>query len=100
MDWTAVVIAIVGSGAVTALVNAIIQTAQARAKKKSVEQRALCFLLLGEIRDFGNGLCSSNTIDEDDYRHFEELYQTYKALGGNGFADKLHEAVEKIPLKQ
>ena len=99
MDWTVIIVAVVGSGAVTAIVNAIIRAVENKRKQKSAETKALTLLLLGEIREFGDVLLQQNYLDEEDYRHFEELYQTHKALGGNGYADKLYAEILKMPVK-
>ena len=98
MDWTAIVIAIAGSSALTAVINLI----GAFVKKKSVDRKALRLLILGEIREYAKYLNDQNDknggISDTDYKHFEALYETYKALDGDGYADKVHADVKAIQI--
>lgn len=35
-------------------------------------------------------------VSEEDYKRFVEDYQSYKAIGGNGYVDDLKESIEKL----
>ena len=102
MDWTAIIIAVIGSGLITAIVNAVIRQMEKKRDDKTLEKKALRLLILGEIREYGKDLvrkCEENGgIEQMDYNHFDELYKTYKALNGDGFADKVNDEIKKLQI--
>ena len=100
MDETirTIIIAIIGSSAFTALVNGILDIFKNRTGVKKNEKKALNFCLLSALQTYGEKLCSTATIEKEDYLQFDEMYKTYKALGGNGYADRLKKEVDKIPF--
>lgn len=69
------------------------------AAKKTNEQKALMLLLRRELKDYHTELMKENCIDVEDYDNFEETYEAYHSLGGNGLATKMFHDIEKLPLK-
>lgn len=102
MDWTAILVALVSGGSVGAIVTAVIRAVEKKMDKKSIEREALRLLILGEIREYGNELMKASEknggIEQMDYQHFEELYKVYKALDGDGFADKIYTEIGKLQI--
>lgn len=91
------------AGAFGAALIALIQFFVARHDKKkeaeSVERKALRYLMLYTIQDTARELLKDGcaTIEEKrQLRQWHELY--HKGLGGNGDADALMSAVDKLPL--
>lgn len=99
MEWA---IGLIG-GAFGAALIAFIQFLITRHDKKkettSVERKALCALVLYTIQDTARELLrdGSATIEEKrQLRQWHDLY--HNGLGGNGDADVLMAAVDKLPL--
>ena len=99
-DTTAIIIAVISSGALSALISAIANLIGNAARKKSVQNRALSMLLLRDIQLSGAEILQQTKIDADDFKQFEESYKIYKELGGNGYADKVMNEVARLPLSK
>lgn len=73
-------------------------------QKLSEKKDAKFQMLLGLGHDRIIHLCEKyieqGWVSTDDYENLEKyLYQPYKAMGGNGTAEKLMEQVKKLPPK-
>lgn len=91
----AIIIAMVGSSAFTVVVNAIIELLKNIFGNKSRTSKAINFCLLYSIQNYGKELLDKGVIYAEEYKQFCEMYHTYKALGGNGYIDRLKEEVDK-----
>lgn len=89
-----IVLAFVGGGALTAIIEIIRNTVD----KKSAKNVALQFLLLQYIREEAQKHIDENKISSDDLKMWLEMHKTYKRLGGNGFADELLNKITRLPL--
>lgn len=100
---------VLSSGAFSALISAIISAVSTYIQRKQdrkemadektdVRNQAISQILLRQIQTFGGELIRDDSVTAEEYRQFEEMFQTYKALGGNGYADKLHEEIRRRPL--
>ena len=99
-DTTAIIIAVISSGALSALISAIANLIGNVVRKKSVQNRALSMLLLRDIQLSGAEILQQTQIDADNFKQFEESYKIYKELGGNGYADKVMNEVARLPLSK
>lgn len=88
------IIAFVGGGALTAIIE-IIRTS---VEKKSAKNVALQFLLLQYIREEAEKHITDNKISSEDLKMWLEMHKTYKRLGGNGYADELKNKITRLPL--
>lgn len=93
---TEIIVAIIGSGALSTLISLVVTTLS---RKKTIEE-GVQFLLLGEIERQGTKHIDRGEIRADDYAQFDALYTVYKKLGGNGYAARIKEAVDDLPLKK
>lgn len=93
-EWVQIVLAFVGGGALTAIIEIIRNTVD----KKSAKNVALQFLLLQYIREEAQKHIEENKISSDDLKMWLEMHKTYKRLGGNGFADELLNKITRLPL--
>ena len=89
-----IILAFVGGGALTALIE-IVRTA---VEKKSAKNIALQFLLLQYIREEAEKHISKDKISSEDLKMWLEMHKTYKRLGGNGYADELKNKITRLPL--
>lgn len=95
-NTTAIIVAIIGSGIITKLIDVWLEW---RKSKKNPMKDGVKFCLLNALRTYGEGLVARGDITSLELSAFEEAYQTYKALDGDGYADKLKEDVKNLPLK-
>lgn len=120
---TAIVIAIVSSGATTTILQCIREwlawRRDRKAKKEDSEERdtdqrlediesktdaqseALKYIIYDRIRYLGQAYIAEAEIDFDDRRILNDMHKSYHyGLGGNGDLDTLMAEVNKLPLKQ
>lgn len=90
---TPIIVAFLGSGIWTVILEFIRQ----RATKKTADKQML--LGLGHDRIFS--LCEQylerGYVTLDELENLEYIFNPYKELGGNGTGERLYEAVNKLP---
>ena len=91
------------SGAFGAGIFSFVQYLMNRHDKKkeaeSDERKALRYLMLYIIQDTALELIASGKATMDEKRQLHQWHEVYhKGLGGNGDADKLIEAVDRLPF--
>lgn len=91
-------IAILCSSAFTAIVNAVIELLKNRSGKQSNANKGIMFALLFALQNYGEKLIKAGSIDLEDYKQFDEMYQCYRALGGNGYAERIKKEVDNLPI--
>ena len=73
----------------------------ARSRKKSNESRLIMGLAYAEIIRRSEIYIQRGFIATDEYNELSHyLYDPYKAMGGNGTAEKLIEEVKKLPTRK
>ena len=97
-----IIIAIIGSGLLSGGMASIISViASKRTKKKDDTEKleiGLRLLLLSSLKRDGKEAIGHKTITKDDYESFLASYNAYKALGGDGWADKVLKQVSELPV--
>lgn len=93
-EWVQVLLAFIGGGALTAIIEIVRNTVD----KKSAKNVALQFLLLQYIREEAQKHIDDNKISSEDLRMWLEMHKTYKRLGGNGYADELKNKITRLSL--
>lgn len=72
-----------------------------RSRKKSNEARLIMGLAYSEIIRRSETYIQRGFIATDEYNELSHyLYDPYKAMGGNGTAEKLIEEVKKLPTRK
>lgn len=94
-----IILAILGSGAFTTIVNAILNSINKRNEAKSNINKALMCLLGYELKKECMRLVKAKSIVFDDLEQLEELNKLYHEMGGNGYVKKLMEKVEKLEVQ-
>jgi len=89
-------LAILSSSAVATIVSSIIN----RIDKKDNLSKAVQLLMLGEIKLQGKDYLSIGEINLEELQAFNECYQVYKKLGGNGYAETIHSKVNALPIRK
>ncbi len=71
----------------------------ARNSKKSAKTKLIMGLGYAEICRRAESYMGRGALTKEEYHDFEKyLYNPYKAMGGNGTADRLMEEIKKIPI--
>lgn len=92
-----IAIAIVGSGAFTIIVNAVVELIKNAFGRKNDTEKAVNFALLYAMQMYGERLVQKKCVDAEEIKQFQEMYALYKKRGGNGYADRLKKEVENLP---
>lgn len=93
-----IIVAIIGSGALSALVSGVIQLINGKRKAKKGIEQAVSFLILGELERQFDKLIAKGHATRKDMKRFREVYDTYKKLGGDGYADDMFEAAKELEV--
>ena len=95
------------SGSVGAGLMAIIMAAlQRHWKKKDDKEGAIAalveaqkVLMIDRVRHLGNRYVSERSISLDDKETLQEMFMSYRKLGGNGHLDTIMAEVNKLPIR-
>lgn len=94
----AVIIAILGSGAFSALVSGIVSMISERRKEKKGDSKCIMMLMADAIYTKGERLSKEDKVESEELKLFVDMYDLYKKKGGNGYADDLKNKVTSKPL--
>lgn len=72
---------------------------QNREKKKNVNEKAMKVLMRRELRELHDVHMAKGEIDTESLGEFEEIYEIYHQLGGNGIGTLWKEDVERLVRK-
>lgn len=99
-DATSIICAIIGSGALSTVLSALIGKWQLGKKQDDAVVRGLRALLRDRINERGQGFVDRGTVTPTELEELIALHNVYhNDLGGNGYLDTLMDAVKKLPLK-
>lgn len=95
------------SGSVGAGLMAIIMAAlQRHWKKKDDKEGAIAalveaqkVLMIDRVRHLGNRYIADKSISLDDKETLQEMFMSYRKLGGNGHLDTIMAEVNKLPIR-
>lgn len=104
-----IVIAIISSGLFSGGMAALISLiSNVRTRKEMQEfsknynakqlQEGLKLLLLSSLKRDGKDAINQGSISKTDYEAFLASYNAYKALEGDGWADKVFDQVKQLPV--
>ena len=98
MDLTK--IAEMANPAVTALLggSGIWAWAKTKAEHNNNAPKLLLSVSRNQLITLGHGYIERGYITMDEYEEFEEEYQIYSALGGNGLARRIFKQVDELPI--
>jgi hypothetical protein len=99
MSVETLIIAFIGSGAATAIVQAVIAAVNAKRKKNDGVTNALKYLLKRDLERKGAEMLSGG-VTYKELTEWEKEHSIYhEELGGNGDLDPLHQALTQSYLK-
>lgn len=74
--------------------------AENKVKKKGNSDKALMMLLRRELREFHERYMAVGKISDDELGTFEEMYEVYHNLGGNGVGTVWKNDLEKLERRR
>ena len=107
--WVTLISAVLGSGALTAVITAAItahserkkaaaQVSAAEARVASAERQALMMLTLDSLQARCRAIIATGSRTQTDTQQIIIQHDVYKALKGHGWADALFTSAMELPL--
>lgn len=91
------IVAIFASGGFWSLITYLVQN---RDKARTAEEKMLLGLGFKAIKDTCLSLLEQGEVDADEYKDLKHyLFEPYRAMGGDGTAERLIAEVDKLPIK-
>ena len=100
MHLSEYVIAIIGSGALSALITGLIHLREQKLKKDDGIKAGVRILLYDRIKHLGLTYIQQGYITADaleDLEHMHEIY--HRELNGNGYLDSIMNLVRRLPIR-
>ena len=96
-----VVIAIIGSGALSALISGCISLMKDRKTKDDGVRAGVRMMLYDRIKFLGLKYIQHGSIDPEQLEDIIEMHKIYHTdLGGNGYLDSVMGQVKALPMRQ
>ena len=99
-ELTQIIVAILGSGALSTLIAITANAINDRKTKDDDIRAGVRMSLYFLFRDHALYAIRDGEIDPDELKVLADTYDTYKRLGGDGYFDRLMDAVNSLPLAQ
>ena len=96
---TEIIIAIIGSGALSTLISSIITLISQRLRKKDNTAEGLQILLYDRIKHLAKSYIARGWITTEELEDLMHMHRVYHDLGGNGYLDKLMEQVHRLEVR-
>ena len=86
---------------IAAGVGYLVVAAKDQKKKDGSTASGIMLLLRRELFDLHKKfVINGDTMERDDYENIVEVYECYKALGGNSMADKLYRELDELKISE
>lgn len=86
--------------AVPVLFGYIVWLLKRQNRERSANSKANMLLLRVHLIECHDKYMAVGEIPSYVYQNFNDMYDAYKALGGNGMITKMHEEIEELHLKR
>lgn len=94
-----IIVAIIGSGALSAVISGVFQLLAKKNEKKTASGKALLALLWDSTDSLGQRYIEEGSITADELHRILTMFEAYKGLGGNGYMDTLIDNVKRLPIR-
>ena len=95
-----IAIAIIGSGALSAVISGLFALASARQKKDQGVQAGVRIILYDRIKFLGTRYIAAGEVGGEDLEDLIQMHKIYHDdLEGNGYLDKVMADVQKLKIK-
>lgn len=91
---TEIIIAVIGSSALSALISGVFSTIEKRRQKDDAIQLLLYHDIKAECKEY----IARGSIRSDEYEVLVKMHDTYHKRGGNGFLDRFVQEALKQPI--
>lgn len=78
----------------------IVWVLQRQKKDKDANSRGTMLLLRVQLIEYHEKYMALGCIPSYAYENFEEMYDAYRELGGNGMIVKMHEEIHELHFKR
>lgn len=78
----------------------IVWVLQRQKKDKDANSRGTMLLLRVQLIEYHEKYMAQGCIPSYAYENFEEMYEAYRELGGNGMIVKMHEEIHELHFKR
>ncbi|MBR2999800.1 MAG: hypothetical protein IKF39_02285 [Oscillospiraceae bacterium] len=100
MDATAIIVAIIGSGLLSTIVNRIFNAIDKQKEQKSGVTHGIRLVLKDRLRFLCVRYIEQGWIYEDELEDLVSMHSCYHdTLKGNGYLDELMTRVKSLPIK-
>lgn len=100
MDMTQIIIAVIGSGLLSTVINRLFNYLDKRAEAKSGVTHGIRLVLKDRLRFLCAIYMEQGWIYEDELHDLVAMHDCYHdALNGNGYLDELMNRVKNLPIK-
>ena len=82
------------------LLGYIVWLLKKQKKDRDANSRGTMMLLRVQLIEYHNRYCGLGYIPSYVYENFNEMYDAYHALGGNGMITKMKEEVDALEIKR
>lgn len=83
----------------TAFMGYIVWLLKEQKKDRDANSKGTMLLLRVQLIEYHSKYMQLGEIPSYAYTNFEEMYQAYHELGGNGMVTKMHEEIQELHLK-
>lgn len=95
-----IALAIIGSGALSALISGVFALMQTRLKKKDGVNKGVQIILYDRVKFLGKKYIAEGSIAADALEDLIAMHKIYHDdLDGNGYLDEIMKAVKALPIK-
>lgn len=84
----------------TALMGYIVWILKHQKKDRDANSKGTMLLLRVQIIEYHDKYIREGKIPSYAYENFDEMYQAYHELGGNGMITKMYEEVKELHLRE
>lgn len=84
----------------TALMGYIVWMLKHQKKDRDANSKGTMLLLRVQIIEYHDKYIREGKIPSYAYENFDEMYQAYHELGGNGMITKMYEEVKELHLRE
>lgn len=99
-DFSKEIVLVLLAGAVPVLFGYIVWLLKQQNKERKANSNANMLLLRVHLIEYHDRYIAAGEIPSYAYQNFNEMYETYTTLGGNGMVKKMHEEIEELHLKR
>ena len=83
---------------VTSFCGYLVWWLQKHSDKKDAEREGIKLLLRSVLKEYYNTYKQNGKISSDDFTEYEEMYNAYHHLGGNGTATKWFDKIKELDI--